>query len=230
MSWCECPFVGMQWRECPLGNMSWCECPFVGMQWRECPFRYAMTWMPPCGCAIRWMPAWVCNDMNVHLENMSWRECPLVGMQWCECSFGYVMIWMFWCKHNLFKNSLYFQNEASTTPETKIFSKLDLLFMKSHLPFDLRLPKILVITVRKSPNGASTWDMMIWLKRSIFTIWLSKRGGTFSRPFSRKMNSLKIKHLKKIHFLVPEYDNLTGVKTHCDRLGNSVEGTLEKRV
>ena len=41
---------------------------------------------------------------------------------------------------------------------------------------------------------------MIWLERFIFTIWLSKRGGTFQRFFSRKMNSLKIKHLKKIHF------------------------------
>ena len=66
-------------------------------------------------------------------------------------------------------------------PETKIFPKLDLLFMKSHLPFDLRLPKKLVITIKKSSNGASAWNLMIWLKR--FTIWLSKRGGTFSRPF-----------------------------------------------
>ena len=49
----------------------------------------------------------------------------------------------------------------------------------------------------------------------------------FSRPFFGKMNSLKIKHLKKIHFLVPEYDNLIGVKTHCDRLENSGEGILE---
>ena len=62
---------------------------------------------------------------------------------------------------------------------------------------------------------------MIWLKRFIFTIWLSKRGGTFQRSFFRKMNSLKIKHLKKIHFLVFEYGNLTSVKTHRDRLENS---------
>ena len=34
-------------------------------------------------------------------------------------------------------------------PETKIFSKLDLLFMKSHIPFDLRLKKKLVITYQK---------------------------------------------------------------------------------
>ena len=44
------------------------------------------------------------------------------------------------------------------------------------------------------------------------------------------MNSLKIKNLKKIHFLVPEYDNLTGVKTHRDRLENSREGVLERGV
>ena len=50
-------------------------------------------------------------------------------------------------------------------------------------------------------------------------------------PFFGKINSLKIKHLKKIHFfLVSEYDNLTGVKTHRDRLGNSGEGILEQGV
>ena len=127
--------------------------------------------MPPCGYAMMWMFAW-----------------------------DYAMMWMsIWCKHNLFKNSFYFQNEASTTPEIKIFSKLDLL--KSYLPFDLRLPKKLVITIRKSLNGALTWNLMIWLKRFIFTIWLSKKGQCSSKAFFlKKMNSLKIKHLKKIHF------------------------------
>ena len=71
---------------------------------------------------------------------------------------------------------------------------------------------------------------MIWLKIFIFTIWFSKRGGTFSRPFSGKMNSLKIKHLKKIHFfLVSEYGNLTDVKTHRDRLKNLGKALLNKR-
>ena len=56
-------------------------------------------------------------------------------------------------------------------------------------------------------------------------------GGTFPRPFSGKMNFLKIKHLKKIHFfLVPEYGNLIGVKTHRDRFENSKEGILEQKV
>ena len=84
------------------------------------------------------------------LENMPWCEYPLIGMQWCKCLHG-SMTWcecplrsmpqVFWCKHNLFKNLLYFQNEASSVLETKIFSKLDLLFMKSHLLFNLRSPK-----------------------------------------------------------------------------------------
>ena len=104
-------------------------------------WEYAMMRMPPCRYAMMrmsigacydanaplvmqwmWMPTWVCNEC----------KCPLVGISWHR---------MLWCKRDLFKNSFYFQNEASTTPETKIFLKLDLLFMKSHLPFDLRLPK-----------------------------------------------------------------------------------------
>ena len=52
----------------------------------------------------------------------------------------------------------------------------------------------------------------------------------FQGLFFGKMNSLKIKHLKKIHFFVPEYGNLTGVKTHRDRLENSGEGIPEQRV
>ena len=123
MLWCECPLVGMSWCkcscryamnanvlmvhammrmfpwcmpwcECSLGSTPWCECLLGSMPWRECPL-VGMQWMP--------MPVWVCNEC----------KCPLAGMPWHG---------MLWCKHNLFKNSFYFQNEASTTPETKIFS------------------------------------------------------------------------------------------------------------
>ena len=137
---------------------------------------------------------------------------------------------MLWCKHNLFKNFFYFQNEASTTPETKIFSKLDLLFMKSHLPFDLRLPK-------------NWWSLLenLWMGHLLEIWWsgskdlfsqfgLTKRWHVSKVFFSEKMNFLKIKHFKKIHFLVPEYGNLTGVKTHRDRLESSGEGFLERGV
>ena len=88
-----------------------------------------------------------------------------------------------------------------------------------------------MITVRKSQNGALTQNLMIQLKRFIFAIWLIKRGGTFPRPFSGKINFLKIKHLKKTHFfLVSEYGNSTCVKTHRDRLRSSGEGFLERGV
>ena len=135
---------------------------------------------------------WICHDMNVCLG-----ACYDAMMRMPLC--GYAMMRMLWCKHNLFKNSFYFQNEASTTPKTKIFSKLDLLFMKKSSSFWLKAPKKLVITVRKSLNGAFTWNLMIWLKRLISTIWLSKEMTHFQGLFG-KMNSLKIKHLKKIHF------------------------------
>ena len=55
------------------------------------------------------------------------------------------------------------------------------------------------------------------------------KGGTFSKPFFGRMNSLKIKHLKCIHFLVHEYGNLTGVKTHRDKLKNLGNALLNER-
>ena len=72
----------------------------------------------------------------------------------------------------------------------------------------------------------------IWWSGSkdLFSQFDWAKWGHVSKAFFGKINSLKIKHLKKIHFLVPEYDNLIGVKTHRDKLENSREGTLEKRV
>ena len=133
-------------------------------------------------------------DANVSLQR--WRCKNLVVQM---SSNGYVMMRMLWCKHNLFKNSFYFQNEASSTPETKIFSKLDLLFMKSHFLFDLRLPKnwwsLLEI---------SEWDIDLesddLAQKDYFHNLVQQRGWHIFKALFWKMNSLKIKHLKKIHF------------------------------
>ena len=84
-------------------RMSWCKCPLVGMSWCKCSLVHAMMQMFFVWMQWMWMPAWVCNEC----------QRPLAGMPWHE---------MLWCKHNLFKIFFYFQNEASTTPETKIFS------------------------------------------------------------------------------------------------------------
>ena len=152
----------------------------------------------------------VYNECECLLESMPWCECPLGSMPWCECPlvcmqwtqmhpYGYIMTQMLWCKHKLFKNSLYFQNEASSAPEIKIFSKLDLLFLKSHLIFDLRLPKNWwsLLENLQMKHWLGIWwsgskDLFLqfgWAKG-----WL-----VFMAFFFEKMNSLKIKHLKKIH-------------------------------
>ena len=162
--WC------MPWYECSLGSM---------LMMRMPPCRCVMMQRPPCGYQDVNVPLWVWSDANVRLESMPWCECPLLGVQWC--------------KHNLFKNSFYFHNEASSAPEIKIFSKLDLLFLKSHLLFDLRLSKKLVITV------INLW-MGHWLR-----IWWSSSKDLFSQFGWAKgwlismALFLKIKHLKKIH-------------------------------
>ena len=87
-----------------------------------------------------------------------------------------------------------------------------------------------MITIRKSSNGAFTWNLMIWLKRLISTIWLSKEMAHFQGLFSGKWILWKSSILKRFIFVVPEYGNLTSVKTRRDRFGNSKEGILEQRV
>ena len=110
--------------------------------------------MPPCGCAM---------------------------MQMSSC--GYIMTQMLWCNHNLFKNSFYFQSEASSVPEIQIFSKLNLFFPKSHLLFYLRLPKKLVITVRNLWMGALTWNSDDLAQKIYFHNLVEQKGGLFPRPF-----------------------------------------------
>ena len=75
--------------------------------------------------------------------------------------------------------------------------------------------------------GALTWKSDDLAQKIYFHNLVEQKGWHVFKVFSGKMNSLKIKYLKKINFLVPEYDNLTNVKTHCDRLENSGEGILE---
>ena len=133
---------------------------------------------------------------------MPWRECPLVGMQWMQMPpCGYIMTWMLRCKHKLFKNSFYFQNEASTTPETKIFSKLDLLFLKGHLLFDLRLPR---------KNWWSLLEILEWgidsesddLAQKIYFHNLVEQKGVahFQGLFLERWILWKSSIFKKIHF------------------------------
>ena len=134
--------------------------------------------------------------MRMSLWCMQWCECNLVGMQWCRCPFKYAMnanapLWVYNDTNVLMQTQfiqkfLLFSKRGFHNAWNQNIFTLDLLFMKSHLPFDLRFPKKLVITVRKSPNGAFTWNLMIWIKRLIFAIWLSKEMVHFQGSFLEK--------------------------------------------
>ena len=175
-----CRYALMQMFPYGYAMMKMSLCAYVMMQMSH----WCMSW---CECSLGSMPWCKCL-----LESMPWCECPLVGMSWCEC---------FDANTIFFKNFLYFQNEAFSTPEIKIFSKLDLLFLKSHLLFDLRLPR---------KNWWSLLEIFEWgidsesddlAQKIYFHNLVGQRGGTFPRLFvGKKTNSLKIKHLKKIHF------------------------------
>ena len=163
MSWCKCPLVGMSWCKCFFDSMPWCECFFGSMPWCKCFFGS----MPWCKCSFG-----ACHD--------AYAPCKDVMMQ--IYPYRYAVMQMYPCRYTMNVNAplwVYHATECfgANTVYSKtffLFSKrgfhnawnqniftLDLLFMKSHLPFDLRLPKKLVITVRKSPNGAFTWNLII---------------------------------------------------------------------
>ena len=145
---------------------------------------------------------------------MPWCECPLVGVPWHEC-FDANTIYS--------KIHFIFKTRLPQRLKPKYFQTQFIILEKSS-SFWLKAPKKLVITVRKSPNGAFTWNLMIWIKRLIFAIWLSKEMVHFQGPFLEKWIIWKSSILKRFIFVVPEYGNLTSVKTHRDRLENSGGG------
>ena len=155
--------------------------------------------MPLCGYAMMQMSFWWCAMMRMPLWWCNERECPL----------GYamnanVLLWVYHDTNALMQTQfiqkflLFSKRGFHNAWNQKILKTWFIIHEKSS-SFWLKAPKKLVIIVRKSLNGAFTWNLMIWLKRLISTIWLSKEMTHFQGLFE-KMNSLKIKHLKKIHF------------------------------
>ena len=153
MSWLVLPMhyvlyaINKLWNTDPNVNFSmnankmWCKSRFLVLIQmlldKDAKKKFVMQ-MPYAGMQSLFMM------MPVHTFK-SWCKCLLTEMEMQMSSNRYVMMLMplcknammqmLWRKHNLFKNSLCFQIEASSVPETKISSKLDLLFLKSHLLF-----------------------------------------------------------------------------------------------
>ena len=160
------------------------------------------TWyrclMQGCKCKVYswWRQCTHSNhDANVSLQRRRCK-CLLMGMSWCKCPF----VGMPWCKcfdaNNLFKNSLCFRNQGFLSAKNILIC----YFPKSHLLlFYLRLPK-------------KWWSLLedFWMgidsesddlaQKIYFHDLVEQKDGMFPRPFFGEMNSLKIKHLKKIHF------------------------------
>ena len=141
-----------------------------------------------CKCFPR-----VCNECNYLFGSMPWCECNLVGMQWCRCPFRYAMnanvrlrvchdTKCFGANTIYSKFSFIFKMRLPQRLKPKYFQTQFIIHEKSS-SFWLKAPKELVITVRKSPNGAFTWNLMIRLKRLISTIWLSKEMAYFQGLF-----------------------------------------------
>ena len=132
--------------------------------------------------------------MQMLLVRMSWCKCPLVGMSWCECPF----VGMPWCKCPLVGISWHKCFDANT-----IYSKIPFIF-KTRLPqrlkpkhfqnliyyswkviffFWLKSLQKLVISIRKSPNEALTWNQIIWLKKIYFHNLVEQKGWLVSMVF-----------------------------------------------
>ena len=142
-------------------------------------------------------PLWVCHDANVPLG--VWHKCFYVNTIYSKILFIF-KIRLPQCLKNIFKTLFIIPEKSSS--------------------FWLEAPTKLVITVRNLRMGH--WLRIWWSgSKDLSSQFGWAKGGTFPWPFSGKMNSLKIKHLKRFIFLVPEYGNLTGVKTYRDRLKNS---------
>ena len=109
------------------------------MMWMSV-WEYAMAWMSFCRYAMNTnAPLWVYHETNALMQTQFIQKFPLFSKR------GF---------HNAWNQNIF---------------KLNLLFLKSHLLFDLRLPKKLVITVRNLRT------------RHWFRIWWSGSKDLFSQ-------------------------------------------------
>ena len=92
-----------------------------------------------------------CLLTEMKMPNVLWCKCFLMGMSWCKCLFRYAMnanapLWVYHDANALIRTQfiqkfLLFSKRGFHNAWNQNIFKLNLLFLKSHLPFDLRLPK-----------------------------------------------------------------------------------------
>ena len=146
----------------------------------------------------------------------SWCRRPMLKCKckvypwWCQCTYLYhdANVLLGICR------------DANALMQTQFIQKFP-LFSKSRLPQRLKnifkswfvIPRKVIFLfffyLRLPKNWWSLLEISEWdidlefddlAQQIYFHNLVQQKGGTFSRPFSGKMNSLKIKHLKNIHF------------------------------
>ena len=133
--WCQRAYLTvMHVSLCRDGdaNFLWCKCLLMGMSWCKCSCRYAMNANVLMAHAMMRMST--CGDaMNA---NARWG---MQRMQMPPC--GYIMTRNVLVQTQFIQKFLLFSKRGFHNAWNQNIFKLDLLFLKSHLLFDLRLPK-----------------------------------------------------------------------------------------
>ena len=146
--WCKCLITKMEKRMSSNGYV------MMQMFWYKCPF-----WVYNDASAL----LWVCRDVNVPMVHVMMRMTAWEYVMAWMSSYRYAMnanapLWVYHATNALMQTQfiqkfpLFSKRGFLNTWNQNIF-KLNLSFLKSHLLFDLRLPKKLVITVRNLRKG-----------------------------------------------------------------------------
>ena len=191
MSWCKCSCSACHNANVRLGVCYDANAPCkdamnanarLGMQWMQMsPWEYTMMWIFAWEYAMAWMsscryamnanaPLWVYHDTNSLMQTQFIQKF-LLFLKW-----GFLNAW----NQNILKTWFIIHEKSSH--------------------FWLKAPKKMVITVR---NLRMRHWLGIWWSGSkdLFSQFdWAKKVAHFQGPFLKKMNSLKIKHLKRINF------------------------------
>ena len=166
--WC------MLWCKCMLESMLWCECSIEGMQWCKCSLS---------ACYDANAPLLVCNDVNVCMGVCHDASVPLWVCHDANVPLG---VWHKCFDVNTIYSKIFFVFKMRLPQRLKNIFKTWFIIPEKSSFLTWGSKKKLVITVRNLRMGHWLKILMIWLKRFIFTIWLSKKGGTLSGPFFGK--------------------------------------------
>ena len=169
-------------------------------QYKNAPCGYVMMQMPFCGCAMMQMPP--CGYVTMQIL-FTWRKCNLTKNFFYFANRGFLRAW----NQNTFKTRFIFFKDYS------FYSNEAWMFNASFLPknmfyVDLGFPKKWLSLLEISEWGINLRSSDLVQKDLFSRFDLRKGVAHFQSLFLETRILCKIKPLKKIHFAIPEYDDL----------------------